>query len=330
MVLTPIRRSAVPSPLTDARGFDEFATQFLNKCDDLLASTQRFPVTKRTEHTTVRRQNRSPHEAHRWLRRDTPLRCSYDDVRHVLFTQRAEHLPQWVPQLSSAECIESIVPNLCAVYRLAFRAQGMRAKRDYCQLVVMRELVGERARPRPRVFTPSASMANLAMLAVRSQSSTNLAVNTAGLRGDWAPGSGPGSPTSPVSAPLPPLHKGMRSARSALNLHDPPSPAYAGLTPPLPHQFDQYDQDDDGVVAQDRQIVRRFQVVSVPLLHPQCTPQRGHVRAVYEAYEEVREFSDGSVEWSCVHHADLDGWLPRVVADKAVAAAVPREADALV
>ncbi|KAJ1720230.1 hypothetical protein LPJ53_005106 [Coemansia erecta] len=373
MVLTPIRRGVVPSPLTDARGFDDFATQYLNKCDDLLSYTRRYPVTKRTEHTTVQRQNRNPHEAHRWLRRDTALGfagATYDDVRHVLFAQRSEHLARWMPQMLEAECVESIVPNLCGVYRYAFRAQGMKAKRDYCQLVVMRELMGERARPRPRVFTPSASMANLAALTVRSQSSTNLAVHTAGLRtGDFAAASLPASPMSPVGSPVPPaLHKGMRAARSVMNLHDaathsppPPMPvpvpaapsSYVGLSPQdsfrrantqaparrgqknidndNDNDNDNDDNDNDSVLSDAERVpVRRFQIVSVPVSHPNCTAQRGFVRAVYETYEEVREFSDGSVEWTCIHHSDFSGWVPAFMADHSIASAFPREADALV
>ncbi|KAJ2880014.1 hypothetical protein FB639_002936, partial [Coemansia asiatica] len=181
MVLKPIRRSVVPSPLENQRHFDDFVTQYLNKCDDLLSYTKRYPLIKQTPLMTVQRQNRNPHETHRWLRRNvhvsTGRETSYDELKSILFVNRAEHLANWVPLMQTVDKVESIVPNLCDVYRFVYRSQGMKAKRDYCQLVVKREFLGEWARPKPRIFTPSASMANLAQ-SIRSQSSTNLAVQT--------------------------------------------------------------------------------------------------------------------------------------------------------
>ncbi|KAJ1885918.1 hypothetical protein LPJ66_009887, partial [Kickxella alabastrina] len=169
MVLNPIKRSQIPSPLEDQRNFDELITQYLNKCDDLLSYTKRYPVVKKTAQMTVQRQNRNPHEEHRWLRRDIQLQISYNDLKSILFINRADHLPRWTPQMLAAEKVESIVPNLCDVYRYTFRSQGIKARRDYCQLVVKREFTGDIARVKPRIFTPSASMTNLAQV-MRSQS----------------------------------------------------------------------------------------------------------------------------------------------------------------
>ncbi|KAJ2002779.1 hypothetical protein H4R26_003435 [Coemansia thaxteri] len=106
MVLTPIKRSIVPSPLEDQRRFDDFVTQYLNKCDDLLSYTKRYPTVKQTDLLTVQRQNRNPHEEHRWLRRNlqiTRRETTYDELRSVLFVNRAEHLPRWMPHLLAAD-----------------------------------------------------------------------------------------------------------------------------------------------------------------------------------------------------------------------------------
>ncbi|KAJ2246688.1 hypothetical protein GGH97_002388 [Coemansia sp. RSA 475] len=81
--------------------------------------------------------------------------------------------------------------------------------------------------------------------------------------------------------------------------------------------------------AEQSHIVRRFQIVSVPVQHTNCTPQRGFVRAVSESYEEIREYADGRVEWVCIHHSDFSGWVPSFMADHSIATAFPKEADAL-
>ncbi|KAJ1957858.1 hypothetical protein GGI12_004900, partial [Dipsacomyces acuminosporus] len=144
MVLKPLRRSLVPSPLEESRKFDEFATQYFNKCDDLLSYTRRYPVIKETDLMVVQRQNRNPNEEHRWLRREVYLTTritTYEELKHVLFLNRTENLPNWLPLLQKVESIESIVPNLCEVYRYCFKSQGLKAKRDYCQLVLKREFL---------------------------------------------------------------------------------------------------------------------------------------------------------------------------------------------
>ncbi|KAI8318283.1 hypothetical protein GQ54DRAFT_300544 [Martensiomyces pterosporus] len=390
MVLKPIKRAVVPSPLENSRKFDEFVTQYFNKCDDLLSYTQRYPIVKETEVMTVQRQNRNPNEDHRWLRRDvyiTKRETSYDELKTVLFLNRAEHLAKWMPQMNQAECVESIVPNLCEVYRYAFKSQGLKAKRDYCQLVVKREFLGETARPKPRLFTPSASMANLAM-SIRSQSTINLhQMQQGGMSsvhgsqvnlGMYNDGSMPTSPLSPVggyhggpSSQAGGGYKGMKNARSFVDLHDidreasrnyaasmhtvdnphmaqqgnfsnypppPPLPAqhqqksnYVGLNPQdSVRGMTQGDNDDDSMLGDDaRKPIRRFQIVTIPVLHRNCTSQRGYVRAFYETYEEVREYSNGDVEWTCVHHSDFSGWVPSFLADNSIANAFPKEADAL-
>ncbi|KAJ2840291.1 hypothetical protein FBU31_000536 [Coemansia sp. 'formosensis'] len=317
MVLTPIRRSLVPSPLEDQRKFDDFITQYLNKCDDLLSYTKRYPVVKETPTMTVQRQNRNPHEDHRWLRRDLCIthESSYDELKHVLYSCRAEHLPRWMPQLMAVDAVETVVPNLCQVFRYAFRSQGLKANRDYCQLVVMREFLGDTARPKPRIFTPSASMANLALLS-RTQSSTNLSAQFA----NNAFASRAASPTGSLSP-----GKSLKPVRSMADFQAPhKQPAhnqFAGLTqgPPPDHSD----------LPDVPRPIRRFQVVTVPIEHRNCTEQRGFVRAYYETYEEVREFDDGHVEWSCIHHSDFSGWVPSFVADHSIATAFPREAEAL-
>ncbi|KAJ2758162.1 hypothetical protein IWQ57_006904, partial [Coemansia nantahalensis] len=75
--------------------------------------------------------------------------------------------------------------------------------------------------------------------------------------------------------------------------------------------------------------VRRFQIVTVPMAHRACPPRRGYVRAVYEAYEEIREYADARVEWISIYHSDMSGWVPAFVADRSVANAFPKEAHAL-
>ncbi|KAJ2549931.1 hypothetical protein EV175_004254 [Coemansia sp. RSA 1933] len=356
MVLKPVNRNVVPSPLENQNKFDDFVTQYLNKCDDLISYTRRYPVVKQTETMTVQRQNRNPHEAHRWLRRNIAIRDSsitYDELRAVLFVNRADHLARWVPQLAAVERVEAIVPNLCDVFRLAFRTQGLQARRDYCQLVIKRELVGSAAKPKPRLYTPSASMANLALHA-RSQSSASLAV----FNGDRPPMSptnlGAFNGDRPPMSPTNVSHKGLKSARSFVDLHDhnshhtpPPMPRlnimpatqYAGLSPQdsfrqvVPQNTyasdGEEDDDEDGQSEASTQPLRRFQIVSVPVLHGSCTTQRGHVRAYYESYEEVREYADGSVEWICIHHSDYAGWVPSFMSDRSIASAFPKEGEAL-
>ncbi|KAJ1798675.1 hypothetical protein LPJ59_002345 [Coemansia sp. RSA 2399] len=362
MVLKPVSRTAVPSPLENQRKFDEFVTQYLNKCDDLISYTRRYPVVKETPAMTVQRQNRNPHEDHRWLRRNVFVRdggITYDELKAVLYMNRADHLAQWTPMMAGLERIEAIVPNLCDVFRYSFKAHGLKAKRDYCQLVIKREFVGEAARPKPRIFTPSASMANLALHA-RSQSSMHLPMS-AGLVSP--PGFGDRSPTSPtlsINGGPNAYHKGLKSARSIVDFHEyqhlgtytaaPPLPSnkqtnqYAGLnpydsfrqqpnaSPAIQSNAINNDEDDDDVESQSNastQPLRRFQIVSVPMLHKNCTTQRGHVRAFYESYEEVREFADGSIEWICIHHSDFSGWMPSFMSDRSIASAFPKEADSL-
>ncbi|KAJ2499917.1 hypothetical protein GGI11_007918, partial [Coemansia sp. RSA 2049] len=232
MVLKPISRAVVPSPVDSQAKFDDFVTQYLNKCDDLISYTRRYPVVRESEAMTVQRQNRNPHEDHRWLRRNVAIATdgkqavSYDDLKSVLFVNRADHLPRWTPMMAGLERIEAIVPNLCDVFRYSFRSQGLRARRDYCQLVIKREFLGEAARPKPRLFTPSASMANLVAASMRSQSSMNLAaIHSHGHQ--YAPGSPVGYPMRSDSSPASPtlsisnggggggvFHKGLKSARS--------------------------------------------------------------------------------------------------------------------
>ncbi|KAJ2744925.1 hypothetical protein GGI20_002575 [Coemansia sp. BCRC 34301] len=301
MVLTPLRRALIPSPLEDQRKFDEFATQYLNKCDDLLSYTKRYPVVKESKQMTVQRQNRNPHEDHRWLRRNVVINSSsYDELKHILFTARADHLPRWMPHLLSADRVETIVPLLCEVFRYSFKSQGLKANRDYCQLVVMREFLGDTARPKPRIFTPSASMANLALLGSRTQSSTNLNDQFA----DNAFSS------SRVDT------RGLKSARSMADFQK----QNIGSLPR---------SSDECVESCAPRPVRRFQVVTIPIAHRSCTEQRGFVRAFYESYEEVREYEDGHVEWSCIHHSDYSGWVPSFVADHSIASAFPKEAESL-
>ncbi|KAJ2325326.1 hypothetical protein IWW51_002840, partial [Coemansia sp. RSA 2702] len=115
MVLTPVKRARVPSPLDDAAAFDEFVTQYLNKCDDLLSYTQRYPTVKELPHVKLQRQNRNPHETHRWLRRTVYAAASYERLKRVLFAGRLEHMPQWMPNMLGAETVEPLVPNLCDV-----------------------------------------------------------------------------------------------------------------------------------------------------------------------------------------------------------------------
>ncbi|KAI9467586.1 hypothetical protein LPJ78_004968 [Coemansia sp. RSA 989] len=332
MVLTPIKRSVVPSPLADPAGFDEFATQYLNKCDDLLSYTQRYPTVKQTPWITLQRQNRNPHESHRWLRRTVAIPKTYDEIKSIMFRNRLDHLPRWVPHMLDAELVESLVPHMCDVVRLLYKSPGLKAKRDYCQLVIKREFIGEQARPKPRLFTPSASMANLAQ-AYRSQSFTNLSEMHQSPQ-----------PLSPQPLSPPPLLKHSESVRSVVDLHDTsrdPSPyghcrSHSRNVPPAAaaSAANQYvgltsESLRDSSSQEPDRPVRRFQVVSVPIAHPNCTQQRGFVRAVYESYEEVCEYQDGRVEWVCIYHSDFSGWVPSFVADHSIASAFPKEAESL-
>ncbi|KAJ1792157.1 hypothetical protein GGH19_003497 [Coemansia sp. RSA 1807] len=359
MVLKPIKRAVVPSPLSDAHLFDDFVTQYFNKCDDLLSYTQRYPVIKQTPTTTVQRQNRNPHESHRWLRRTT-LTSSYDHLKTILFVSRFTHMPKWMPHMLSATTIESIVPNLCDIVHLSFTSPGLKARRDYCQLVMKREFVGEMARHKPRVFTPSASVANLAQVYC-GQSSASLA--------DLAVSPHMGTAKSVVDLhdmsrdPSPYGHVRAASARNLEALVPPPLPtsqiptshsysnsgysnsgysnqAYSNQpysNQPYSNQPTQYaglntqhsPRSSSSESAEQSHIVRRFQIVSVPVQHTNCTPQRGFVRAVSESYEEIREYADGRVEWVCIHHSDFSGWVPSFMADHSIATAFPKEADAL-
>ncbi|KAJ2160109.1 hypothetical protein GGF46_002522, partial [Coemansia sp. RSA 552] len=363
MVLQPIKRAVVPSPLTDALGFDDFLTQYLNKCDDLLSYTQRYPVVKEAGSITLQRQNRNPHEDHRWLRRNVRISgVAYDELKSVLFRDRTEHLARWVPQMIKTENVESIVPNLCEVQHLEFRSPGLKSRRDYCQLVIKREFIGSAAKPKPRLFTPSASMANLAQV-YRSQSSTNLqAVDLSPVSLPPPLSPAPGSPTLPGTG----YFDAVRTARSVVDLHDAsirdPSPygmVRSGSTvrevaPPLPHlpppppqqqqqpkqqqQQQQYvglspedsirPSDDESTVDSAKPL-RRFQIVTVPMSHRECPSQKGYVRAYYESYEEIREYGDGQLEWVCIYHSDFSGWVPSFMADKSIANSFPKEANAL-
>ncbi|ORX67975.1 hypothetical protein DL89DRAFT_269136 [Linderina pennispora] len=302
MVLKPIRRSVIPSPLENSQKFDEFITQYFNKCDDLLSYTPAIPV---------QRQNRNPNEDHRWLRRDVYVttQTSYDELKSILFLGRADHLPQWMPSMVNIDAVEALVPNVAEVFRYCFKSGGLKAKRDYCQLVLKREFLGEQAHKKPRIFTPSMSMTNLANMMRASQSTTNLGIHSV--------------PTSPLA--VNPINERGCSHYPA-SLHSPESPKpfaqqphhqqeqsrFVGL-----NQASQAVQDDDD------------SVVTVPIAHSNCTEQRGYVRAFYETYEEVREYSNGDVEWSCIHHSDFSGWIPSFMADKSIATGFPKEADAL-
>ncbi|KAJ2791711.1 hypothetical protein H4R20_006830, partial [Coemansia guatemalensis] len=362
--------------------FEELITQYLNKCDDLLSYTRRYPTVKEGPQITLQRQNRNPHESHRWLRRNVAMDetvTSYDELKSLLFVNRSEHMPRWMPQMLSDEKIEAIVPNLCEVHRFSFKSAGLKSKRDYCQLVVKREFIGDAARPKPRIFTPSASMANLAV-AYRSQSSSNLA-SYAEMNHAASLSPGPLSP-APLSPTLPSAAAGragyfggIKSARSVVDFHDtsrdpspygnshftssrlmdarvPPLPTppqqlsssaqqvvpqsqYVGLAPQdsmrnhIPSANPAQDDDDDTAQSSATRPIRRFQIVTVPMLHKNCTEQRGFVRAVYESYEEIREYEDGRLEWICIYHSDFSGWVPSFMADHSIAQSFPKEADAL-
>ncbi|KAJ1886372.1 hypothetical protein LPJ66_009663 [Kickxella alabastrina] len=133
----------------------------------------------------------------------------------------------------------------------------------------------------------------------------------------------------------------MKTARSFMDLENaaseyaaseyaaPPMPMpLAMMSQPLP-SFPTKSTDTD-IDAVHRPVRRRFQVVTIPMDHKNCTPQKGYVRAFYETYEEVREFEDGSVEWSCIHHSDFSGWLPGFMADHSIASAFPKEGESFI
>ncbi|KAJ2079145.1 hypothetical protein H4R24_003975 [Coemansia sp. RSA 988] len=355
MVLKPIKRSVVPSPLSEATKFEELVTQYLNKCDDLLSYTRRYPTVKETLQITLQRQNRNPHENHRWLRRNVTIESvSYDELKSLLFVNRSEHMPRWMPQMMSDEKIECIVPNLCEVHRFSFKSAGLKSKRDYCQLVVKREFIGDAARPKPRIFTPSASMANLAV-AYRSQSSSNLpSYAEMNQSASLSP--------APLARSVVDFHDTSRDPSPYGNTHFTSSRLMDARVPPLPTQPQQQlssaqqvvpqsnyvglapqdsmrnhndsanpaqDDDDDTAQSSGTRPIRRFQIVTVPMLHKNCTEQRGFVRAVYESYEEVREYEDGRLEWICIYHSDFSGWIPSFMADHSIAQSFPKEADAL-
>ncbi|KAJ1952307.1 hypothetical protein GGI12_006279, partial [Dipsacomyces acuminosporus] len=182
-------------------------------------------------------------------------------------------------------------------------------------------------------------------------------VNLSNMYDGYSSGSPAMSP--PLGYPnSPPMgNRGMKNAKSFIDLHDPElngsssgsghyaasmsggyngnSPymqqsKFAGLSPPQGQNLHMNDNDSMDGSDVERKPVRRFQVITVPLLHRNCTEQRGYVRAYYETYEEVREYSNGDVEWSCIHHSDFSGWIPSFLSDSSIASAFPKEAESLV
>ncbi|PVV02237.1 hypothetical protein BB560_003314 [Smittium megazygosporum] len=64
-------------------------------------------------------------------------------------------------------------------------------------------------------------------------------------------------------------------------------------------------------------ILRKFQVISVPLDHPKCQKTSGYTRALFESYNEIRECSDGSIEWITVQNYLPNGWVLKSFSKKA-------------
>ncbi|OLY78823.1 hypothetical protein AYI68_g5540 [Smittium mucronatum] len=64
-------------------------------------------------------------------------------------------------------------------------------------------------------------------------------------------------------------------------------------------------------------IVRKFQVIGVPIAHPSCPKESGYTRAFIESFTEVRELANGDVEWITVQNFSPGGWLVKSVADRA-------------
>ncbi|PWA00528.1 hypothetical protein BB558_003414 [Smittium angustum] len=64
-------------------------------------------------------------------------------------------------------------------------------------------------------------------------------------------------------------------------------------------------------------IIRRFQVITIPINHPKCPKVPGNTRALLENYDEVRELANGDVVWLSVQSYSPRGWVFKSIANKA-------------
>ncbi|OMJ15103.1 hypothetical protein AYI69_g8320 [Smittium culicis] len=313
MVLSPIKLSVIPQD--DKNAFMEFISNYENKCNDLMYYSSKWPTIKSKNNILIRKRVRNPGDMKRWYCREV---CSneikYEEIRKLLLGSESENFKsKTCKNLVSNNCVQSFIPGRVGVYHTLFSKRWGGGKRDFCSLEIKKEFNDNRSALVRKHYTPANSYANLSLLGENAKYRTG---------SSSASNSNPHSITpSPIITPTPTIStiatnelKAMggdpnNSRNIALNslLSKPSrvsiSKAHPSDISPSPHS--------------SNFITRKFQIISVPLNHPKCLKESGYTRSFIESFTEVRELSNGDIEWITVQNYVPGGWLVKSIADRA-------------
>ncbi|KAK4698915.1 hypothetical protein P7C70_g7355, partial [Phenoliferia sp. Uapishka_3] len=75
---------------------------------------------------------------------------------------------------------------------------------------------------------------------------------------------------------------------------------------------------------------RRFQIISIPVVHPDAPVRKGYVRGRYVAVEDVEEAENGEVLWRMATASSAEGSIPKSVADMAMPGTIAEDVPSFV
>lgn len=98
------------------------------------------------------------------------------------------------------------------------------------------------------------------------------------------------------------------------------------------HVGDEEENDQEqGQNDEDYQQRRRaFMIVSKPVSDVTEPVRPGFVRGKYEAWEYVEELENGAVQWTCIQRSEPGGWVPKCIADRVTAKALPQDVSSVI
>ncbi|KAI7878440.1 Bet v1-like protein [Lichtheimia hyalospora FSU 10163] len=80
----------------------------------------------------------------------------------------------------------------------------------------------------------------------------------------------------------------------------------------------------------DQQERRAFMIVSKPVSDVTEPVRPGFVRGKYESWEYVEELENGTVQWTCIQRSEPGGWVPKCIADRVTAKALPQDVPSVI
>lgn len=89
-------------------------------------------------------------------------------------------------------------------------------------------------------------------------------------------------------------------------------------------------QDDQQEQEEYQQGRRAFMIVSKPVSDVTEPIRPGFVRGNYESWEYVEELENGAVQWTCIQRSEPGGWVPKCIADRVTAKALPQDVSSVI